>query len=351
MKVIFSNLKRGEVKLRIENLDDLWYLSHIIELNDFVKGKTLRKIIFGEKEGKRTSIRKPIFAKIKVEKIDMSEFSNLRISGVVAEAPEDIPKGSYHTFNLEEGSIVTIIKEKWQRYHLDKLKESTKPISNILICVMDREESIFALLKRSGYTVLSRLKGNVIKKVFEEKIKGNFYSEIINKMKEYDNRYSFQSIILASPSFWKEDLMKELKDNELKDKIILATCSSVDESSISEILKRQETQFALKQDRIAKETNLVEELLLNIKKDDKAAYGIKEVELAINSGAVDKLLLTDNFIRKHRDKSEYYLIDELMKKTDQMKGEIMIISSEHDAGKKLDGLGGIGAILRYKLRY
>ena len=34
MKLIFSNLKKNIVKLRIENLDDLWYLSHIIELND-----------------------------------------------------------------------------------------------------------------------------------------------------------------------------------------------------------------------------------------------------------------------------------------------------------------------------
>lgn len=351
MKIIFSNLKKGEVKIRIENLDDLWYLSHIIELNDFVKGKTLRKIIFGKKEEKRSSIRKAVFAKIKVEKIDMSEFSDLRISGTIIEAPEEIPKGSYHTFNLEQGSIITIIKEKWLKYHLDKLKESTKPISNILICIMDREEAVFALLKKTGYAILSRLKGNVIKKAVEEFIKGSFYEEIIKKIREYDVRYNFQSIILASPSFWKEDLIKELKDENLKKKIILATCSSVDESSISEVLKRQETQSALKQDRIAKETNLVEELLLNIKKNDKAAYGIKEVELAINSGAVDKLLITDNFIKKIRNENKYYLIDELMKKTDQMKGEITIISSEHDAGRRLDGLGGIGAILRYKLSY
>jgi len=351
MKVIFSNLKKNEVKLKIENMDDLWYLSHIIELNDHIKGATLRKISIGSKEERaKNVIRKPIFAKIKVEKIDMSEFSNLRVSGIIVEAPEEVPKGNYHTFNLEENSIVTIIKEKWQKYHLDKLKEASKPVSNILICIMDREEAVFALLKKSGYNVLSKLKGIVNKKAVEEKVKENFYSELIKKMKEYDDRYEFQSIILASPSFWKEDLMEELK-GDLKDKIILATCSSVDESSISEVLKRQETQFALKQDRITKETNLVDELLLNIKKDEKAAYGLKEVELAVNSGAVDKLLVTDRFIMKSREDNKYYLIDELMKKTDYIKGEITIISSEHDAGKKLDGLGGVGAILRYKLRY
>ena len=36
---------------------------------------------------------------------------------------------------------------------------------------------------------------------------------------------------------------------------------------------------------------------------------------------------------------------------DKAKGEIEIISSEHEGGKKLDGLGGIAAILRFKLNY
>ena len=40
-----------------------------------------------------------------------------------------------------------------------------------------------------------------------------------------------------------------------------------------------------------------------------------------------------------------------MKIVDKTKGEIEIISSEHEGGKKLDGLGGIAAILRFKLSY
>ena len=44
-------------------------------------------------------------------------------------------------------------------------------------------------------------------------------------------------------------------------------------------------------------------------------------------------------------------IDNLMKDVESKSGEIFIISIENDAGKKLKGLGGIGAILRYKLKY
>ena len=47
MKQIHFNLKKGEAKLKIENMDDLWCLSHIIEPGDLVKGKTIRKIKIG----------------------------------------------------------------------------------------------------------------------------------------------------------------------------------------------------------------------------------------------------------------------------------------------------------------
>ncbi len=40
-----------------------------------------------------------------------------------------------------------------------------------------------------------------------------------------------------------------------------------------------------------------------------------------------------------------------MRTIDSMKGQVHIISSEHEGGKKLDGLGGLGALLRYKLNY
>ena len=52
MKIIHQNLKHGEIKLKAENLDDLWYLSSIIEPGDLVRGQTERKIKLGD-EGDR----------------------------------------------------------------------------------------------------------------------------------------------------------------------------------------------------------------------------------------------------------------------------------------------------------
>jgi len=350
MQVISQNLKKGEIKVKIENSDDLWYLSHIIDKSDTLKGHTIRKIKLGEKEQRNIKIiKKKIFIAIKVEKIEFEE-NLLRVSGKITHCPDDVKKGSHHTFNLEKGIRVTIIKERWLKFQLDKLKEAAAAEQpSILICTLDREEAIFALSKRKGYTILSSMKGEVEKKEMQASSKGGFYQDIIKSLQEYSKRYKVGNIIVASPAFWKEDLLKQVKDEELKKKIVLATCNSVGKNAIDEVLKRPEVQEVLRQVRTAKEMKVVEDLLTELAKKGKVAYGIKEVEMAANAGAVKILLITDSFIHKMREKEKYDIIDNIMKIIDSMKGEIHIISSEHEGGKKLDGLGGIGSILRYNI--
>ncbi|MBU0628284.1 MAG: mRNA surveillance protein pelota, partial [Nanoarchaeota archaeon] len=233
-----------------------------------------------------------------------------------------------------------------------RLKEACQEkVSKILILVMDREEAYFALLKKYGYDLLTSIKGKVRKKGMEEKSDGNFYQDIIKKISEYVTRYGIINVIIASPAFWKEDLLKEIKDDELRKKVVLATCNATDRNGIDEVLRRPEVKAALQQDRISKEIGLVEELLIEIAKNSLAVYGLKESENAVNLGAVKNLLVTDGMIQKSRENQDYTKIENMMKIVDSMKGSVSIISSEHEGGKKLDGLGGIGAILRYRLNY
>ncbi|MEA2037886.1 MAG: mRNA surveillance protein pelota [Nanoarchaeota archaeon] len=354
MKQLLLDLKKGAAKLKIESIQDLWYLSQIIDLGDFVKGKTIRKIKIGQEgERKQAIVKKPVFLKIKIEKIEFSKTTNiLRVLGVITEAQEDVQKGEHHTFNLEPNVTFTLIKEKWLKYQVERLKESCKEkTSKVLIVVMDREEAYFASLKKYGYDVLTHIKGRVNKKSVEERVDGNFYDEIIKKLEEYVERYKIVKIILASPAFWKEDLIKEIKDDDLKKKIIPATCNATGKNGIDEVLRRPEVKAALHEDRITKEVNLVEELLQEISKNNLASYGLKDTENAVNAGAVKTLLITDSLIQKYREKESYEKIENIMKAADSMKCSVNIISSEHEGGKKLDGLGGIGAILRYKLNY
>jgi protein pelota len=351
MKILLKNLKKGLMKLRIENPEDLWYLSSIIEVGDVVEGQTLRKIkIGGGEERARATEKKRVFMSIKVEKVEFHDYSNqLRVLGTILEGPDDVPKGSYHSFGLEEQTTVAIIKEHWLNYQLYKLEEAaTIKLPEIMLCVLDREHAYFARLKRSNYDILSKHEGAVERKVEKAEARGNFYAEVIKQISDYDQRYKFDSIVIASPVFFKEDLMKQLNDDGLKKKIVLATCSSVTENAFREVLARQELKEVLRKDRISKEIFLVDSLLAEISKNGLAIYGLGQTKAAAEAGAINHLLITDSLIHTMKSQGRYREIDYIMRQAEQTKAAIGIISADNDAGKRLNGLGGIAALLRYR---
>ncbi|MFH0977862.1 MAG: mRNA surveillance protein pelota [Candidatus Woesearchaeota archaeon] len=346
---VHADLRKGLVKLQVENNDDLWVLSQLIEPNDLVSAKTVRKLKVGSVDDRQTSaVKRVVFVTISVEKVELN--SSLRLSGKIVEAPEDIPKGVYHTLDLEEHSRLTVVKEHWLSYQLDKLKDSyrSKP-TNVLVLLLDREEAFFAALKTHGYEILSHLLGDVQKKDSPDKVHKVFFSELVKMLVDYDSRFGFTRIIVASPSFWKEDLQKLIVDKALRSKLILATTSSVTESGLSELLRRPEVQSALVSERIAQESAMVEELFLEISRSGSASYGFDQVLACAQAGAVKTLLVSDSFIKAMRESGSFSRLEQLMKLVEDLRGVVRIISVEHDAGKRFQGLCGIAAILRYKL--
>ncbi|MDP2907309.1 MAG: mRNA surveillance protein pelota [Nanoarchaeota archaeon] len=356
MKVLGSDFRKGFCKLKVENLDDLWVLSQVIDPKDLVKGRTFRKIKLGGGDDRKSNvIKKPVTLTIQVEKIDFDK-SSLRVSGIIKEGPEDIPHGSHHTIEVEENSVITIEKESWLGFQIEKIKEaSSGKESKVLICVMDRDEACFALMKKYGYEYLSEISGRVEKKEVEDKTLKDkeFYNQVISILEEYVQRYNIGFIVLASPAFWKDDLMKvlEQKNKSLASKVTLATCNSFGNNAINEVLSRPEVKSVLKQERVVRETELVEELFVEIAKNGLAVYGVEQTKSAAESGAIKTLLVTDRLIYEMREKNEYDKLDSIMRMVDKTKGDVFIISEEHDAGKKFQGLGGIGGILRYRLNY
>ncbi len=346
-------LRQNVLKLKITSPDDVWLLSQIITAGDTVTGQTERKIKLGEEKAR--VIKRTITLSIRVEKVEFAQGEHaLRVSGKILEGKEDIPAGSYHTITLEQQSVFSLAKSTWPAYQLHRIKEATKKtLPPVVMVVFDREEAYVALLTQQGIEMLAHLKGDVAKKRLQTKAAAKtFYATIIETMKEYDAQYNPPWIILASPSFWKEELKKELTDAVLKKKIIPATCSSVDQGAFTEVLARDETKTALAASRTAQEIKAVELLLADIAKNGAlAVYGFKEVKAAIDAGAVRELLITDSLLRKYQEEGKYAVLDALLQAVDTAQGKITIISSKHTGGKKLNGLGGIAAFLRYKITH
>ena len=337
MRIITKNLRDGFVKFRISNLDDLWYLSHIIEVDDKLKGLSTRKIKIGEKQ-----IKKTFFLEICVEKTEL-ENNILRVLGKITQGPEDIPLGSYQSILLEDGTEAGLTKKSWKQIHLKRLDEAVKEKSEILIATIDREEATFALLKPNGFTILSNIKGEVERKAFKTNIT-DFYGDVNKILEDYSERYKINKIVIAATSFWHENISKKLSDSVKKKSVFINSSGN-----INEILKSEEIKTILKEDRTSTEFALVEKLLEEISKNGKATYGIDYIKKATEMGAIDKLLITDKHIKLKKEENKYNEVDQILQNVENMQGEIFIISSEHDAGRKLEGLGGIGALLRYKI--
>ncbi len=60
------------------------------------------------------------------------------------------------------------------------------------------------------------------------------------------------------------------------------------------------------------------------------------------AGAVDTLLVLDTEVRKEN-------VEGMMTAVESGRGNVLVVSERFEAGKKLEAIGGIAALLRYKL--
>ena len=123
MKILSHDFKKGPVRLLVTDKEDLWYLSHLIDPGDLVRGKTTRKIKIGEGDNAKT-VKKTLTLTVEAETIELDESGiSLRVNGKVKEGPEDVPQDSYHAISLEDGIEFTLEKSLWLKYQQQKLQE------------------------------------------------------------------------------------------------------------------------------------------------------------------------------------------------------------------------------------
>jgi protein pelota len=341
MKILKSDFKKGFVTIKIDVNDDLWYLENVLEIGDLVKSRTLRSL-FIEREGTKIKAdRKPMVLKIEVEKIEFQKYSNkLRLTGKIKEGPEEAQLGSYHTIEVELSTVLTIYKKEWKQYQINKLKKAQIRVPEILIVVTDSTQATFGLLKRSGVEIISELR-NPHSTYDEEKLP-EFYKKVANEI----NRFSdVKKIILAGPGFAKEHVQKIIQSNypEIKDKLIIDSVSSATESGVNEILKKGTLDKVIKESEIVKESQIIQEFFIHLNKDDGlSVYGFDQIREADNAGAVKILIISEENIRKEE-------VDKLARQVENKKGIIEIVSKTHELGEQFYRMGGLGAILRFRI--
>jgi len=358
LKILDMKLKKGFAKIVPESLDDLWHLYNIIYLGDQVYAKTTREVKVEElyarpKEGRRVSV----FMGVRVEKVFWDKSLNrLRVHGIICDIPEDIGgRGTHHTLNVVIDKPLTIVKTQWLKHQMERLERASH-VEAPLVTVMsiDDEEYCVALLRQYGVEVKAekstRLPGKLEVDKRDEAVKSYFRSALQALQETWTSVRS--PIVVLGPGFVKNDFAKYVRERatDVADAIVdVKGVNSAGVTGIQEALRSGVLAKTLKNIRITEETRLVEEVLARLGRSAKdVTYGTNEVAKATEYGAAQRLLVADTMLREASDQDRT-TIEGLMRNVESKGGQVTVISTEHEAGAKLQSLGGIAALLRFPI--
>ncbi|MEM4188359.1 MAG: mRNA surveillance protein pelota [Candidatus Hadarchaeum sp.] len=349
MKIIHKDLKHGKIKLALETLDDLWHLQHLICPRDTITAVTWRR-----EQGLDDKIRpermekRPITISIQAENIEFHKHSNrLRVLGKILEGPDT---GKHHSFSFEPGSVLTITKE-WNPEELRRIQEAVQASHRprVLLVALDEATADLAVVRQYGLDeigTISRSRSGKRYLVEDEVNEKKFFHRLVDAIKDVTSRENIKTTIVAGPGFTKDNFASFLRENfpDLSKTIRLGDASSGGSAGLYEIVRRGLVELVSKEDRLSLETSLMDRLMGEIAKEGLATYGKDEVERAVVAGAVERLLVADELLRSNRED-----ISKILENARKTRSEVIVISTEHDAGKQLMALGGIAAFLRFKL--
>jgi protein pelota len=161
------------------------------------------------------------------------------------------------------------------------------------------------------------------------------------------------AIILAGPGFTKQDALSYIQDHDpdLADLITTVDTAGVGDRGVHEVLKRGAVDEVQTQTRIAQEAELIDELTEGIATGGDVAYGPEAVAEAADYGAIEHLLVLDDRLRTERGPDGEWAVDvdRVVETAEQKGGEVTVFSGEFDPGQQLRTLGGIAALLRYRI--
>ncbi|MCD6387457.1 MAG: mRNA surveillance protein pelota [Methanophagales archaeon] len=345
--------KRGEVTLIPETLDDLWHLKHLIGRDDIITALTYRKIErdTGKVRPERAE-KKPVNLSIRVESVEFQKFSRrLRIKGVI-EAGLENEKGSHHTINVGTQTKISILKECWKSHHLRRLFESRKMHTPAVLLTIEEGEAVAGILREYGVDEIFAVRGSSGKIAGRgEEARREFFGEILRQLKNALSDDA-KAVIVAGPGFVKDEFFAFLRERapEIARIATKENTASIGTSGFLELLRRGAVERVLRAERLATEARMFEKLLEEISKDSgKAAYGFDEVERCVQFGAVQTLLVSDNMLTAEEDEAVREKVERIMREVEQMGGEVLILSTEFEPGKRLKRLGGVAALLRFKV--
>ncbi|MDP4039371.1 MAG: peptide chain release factor aRF-1 [Candidatus Pacearchaeota archaeon] len=239
----------------------------------------------------------------------------------------------------------------------------TEPLREILknqeiygLLTIDRKDATIGVLEGKQIKVIRKLSSGVPGKVraggqssqrfhrITEGLAKEFFRKVAREMKEiFFDMPRLKGILVGGPIPTKEEFLEEGQlVTKLKSLVIaVKDIGYVDEHGLKLLVEASEEDLA--EQEMTKEKKIIEEFFNILGKDpDKAVYGEDKITLALERGAVNKLLISR--------KMEKHKIAELEKQAINISAEVILISDETEEAEQFYNITkGVGALLRFAL--
>ncbi len=290
-------------------------------------------------------------------------FFSLENEKIIEKSAEEMKVGDF---------LLAQKNEKLSPVKIKKIVEKEKEINMIDISVADRNFFANGILVHNSAGRYERVR---------EGLTNDWLKMVAENTRAYLDKPEIKGIILGGSGPLKNTLYEEgYFLTEVKKKIIgIQDTGSTDEHGLSELVER--AGELLKEASVAKEKALMQKFLTELQKNSGlVVYGTAQVIRAVEAGAVDILLVSEKFswpefeliceaghaekrfckpgaensqeckeckkkMKVIGEKDPLDAIEELAK---TFGTKIEIISADTGEGQKLEAIGGIGAILRYR---
>ncbi|EPS30292.1 hypothetical protein PDE_05243 [Penicillium oxalicum 114-2] len=393
MRLIKNKIEHGgsgEVTLCPEEPEDMWHAYNLIRPGDLLRASAIRRVTTVQDTGSTSSARVHLNLVIKVKNLDFDpQSSQLHVSGQIVNETAHTKIGQFHTLDLELNRNFTLEKEVgadgegvgWDSVAVEQLKDAVdeggKRRAEAVAVVMQEGLAHICFIGQFQTIMKQKVEMSVPRKRQgggdHDKGMNKFYRvtlETLLRQMDFNtsitsgtNTDGIRPVLLASPGFVAAGFHKYIQSEaatttpglkRLLPSIVVVHSASGYLNSLSEVLQSPAVKTLLADTKYARETKLMDDFLDQLRKEtNKATYGPREVESAVEQGAVGRgggVLIMSNKLFRSQDVAErkrwVSLVDRVR---DVEGGEVRVLSSDHESGRRLEGLGGIAALLTFPI--
>jgi protein pelota len=350
-----------------------WHAYNLIRPTDLLRASAMRRVTTESATGATSSVRVHTTLTIRVRSLDFDpQAGQLHVSGQIAEENKYTKLGQFHTLDLELNRNFQLEKaDGWDSVALDMLKEAVDPEKGADAVAVVMQEGLANICFVTSYqTILkSRIEAPIPRKRagrasdHDNGLKQFFQKTLETLLRQIDLSDS-KPILIASPGFTATSFLKYINETAVttankeliaaKSNFLVVHSSSGHVHALNEVLKSPEVLVRLKDTKYAKETKVMDDFFDLLRKDDgRAWYGPKEVEKAVEKGAVGRgggvLLISNDLFRSQEIETRRRWVRLVDRVKDEEGGDVRVLISEHESGRRLEGLGGIAAILTFPI--